>query len=257
MKYPDVALLIQGPIRHGKLDSLTYLDYYKSLFGEIVICTYTEHITPEITKVCSENNIKLVHQTINIPNKFRNTNVLFQTYCVLYGLKNITKKYCLKHRIDEKYNNIDKLVNKLLEDDEKKVSGTMYFSPKNRERFCSSDHVFIGKTDKLLKTFQLSWDNIQEGRVEGNSYEGSESAEITYTKNFLRISGEEPDLAKHDEQMTKYFDLVYEGEMQPFTIRQNYGEHVFYNAEEYGIRHPKLLSMDDIFKYCDWWDRHK
>jgi hypothetical protein len=257
MKYPEVTLLLQGPINPNKLDSFQYIEHYKKLFGEIVLSTYTEHLTPEIQRFCNDHNIKLVHQTVNVPNMFRNTNVFFQTYCVLLGLKNVTKKYCLKHRIDEKYNNIEKLVDKFLQDDEKKVSGTMYFNPKNKEPFCSSDHVFIAKTDKLLKTFQISYDNMLNGIVEGNSDSGSESAEITYTKNFIRVSGEEPDLSKHDEQMRKYFDLVYEGEMQPFTVRQNYGEHIFYNTEEYGKRHPKILSMDDIFKYCDWWDKHQ
>jgi len=257
MLYSDVTLLLQGPYSSNQCQAFDNIEYYKSLFGEIVMSTYTENVTTELVEYCNNHNIKLLHQTMNIPNVPHRV-VFFQTYSVLLGLSNISKKYCLKHRIDEKYSNLEKMVDKFLLDDEKRVSGSMYFNPKNREPFCASDHLFIGKTDKLLKTFQLTYRNVINGITEVNSDDGGVSPEITYTKNFIRISsGLEPTLENHDELMKKYFDLVWEGELQPFVIKQNSCSHVYTTEEEFRRWFPKLNGIEDIFKYCDWWDIHK
>jgi hypothetical protein len=222
VKYPDVALVIQGPLKDKLKHAFHYqLSYYKQLFDQIILSTYTEHVDDDIQQVCDQYDIKLVTQPEDIGNLNYKYNIGYQTVSTLEGLKNVTKKYALKHRTDECYSNLDKLIDLLLKDDEKWVSGTTIFGKKSYYLFHAADHLFCGKTEKLLKTFQLTKDNLEINVMERN-YDGDPAAEVTFTKNFIRISGEEPDDTKYAEQMIRWFNFVPDKELHPFIIRFNH-----------------------------------
>jgi hypothetical protein len=63
------------------------------------------------------------------------------------------------------------------------------------------NHLFISKTEKLIKFFELTMEHLH------NKILLEYGPEITYTKNFLRIHGEDPVDSNHDELMRKYFDF--------------------------------------------------
>lgn len=244
--YDDVSLLIQGPANDpNKLDFIPYVEYYKTLFSEIILSTYKEHMTDSLREFCQVNNIILVEETINLGNVENKYNIAYQTYTTLNGLKQVSNKYCLKTRTDEGYSNLNKLVDLFLEDDEKWVCGSTVMGPKIYHVFHAADHLFIGKTEKLKKCFEYTYENLFLGIMERNVV-GEPAAEVTFTKNFIIISGDTPDLERHDELMLKYFNFVNDREFYPFRIRFNHIPRLYTELSHF---HPCWLSynnMDDI-----------
>jgi len=223
VKYPDVALVIQGPIKdRSKLAFHHNIVYYRSLFEQIIISTYNEHVDDSIRDFCAVNDgIELVTQPIDIGPLNYKYNIGYQTLTTLKGLQAVTKKYAIKHRTDEYYSNLDKVVDLLMENDEKWVSGSTIFGKKSYYLFHAADHLFAGKTSKLQQTFQLIKDNLEKNIMERN-YDGDPAAEVTFTKNFIRVSGEEPEESKYAEQMIRWFNFVPDRELYPFHIRFNH-----------------------------------
>jgi len=220
--FPDVALVIQGSMKDtSKIAFHNQIEYYNTLFDEIILSTYAEHVDDSVLQFCKANNIRIVVQSENIGKLNYKYNIGYQTLSTLEGLRLVTKKYVIKHRVDECYSNLDKLVNKLLLNDEKWVSGTTIFGKQSYYLFHAADHLFCGRTDKILRTFEYTKHNLENDVMERN-YDGDPAAEVTFTKNFIRISGEEPDDSKYAEQMTRWFDFVPDKEMYPFVIRFNH-----------------------------------
>lgn len=248
--YDDISLVIQGPsIEKEKLDFIDALPYYKTLFSEIILSTYTEHLTSNwnLLKVCEENNIKVVHQTININsfylNRLVNKSIYYQTYTSLKGFTESTKKYTIKHRIDERYSNLHILIDKFLNDDEKLVSGGTLFAPKVWNPYHVGDHLFISKTEKLIKVFEMTNEYLH------NENFLEEGPEYNYTKNFLRIHKENPTDENHDILMKKYFDFIPDKYMFPFVIRSNTNDklnQVWRTLEDYGPLRSQYETIDDI-----------
>lgn len=247
----DISLLIQGPsIEKEKLDFIDALPYYKTLFSEIILSTYTEHLISNwnLLKICEENNIKIVYQTSNIKDfaldRLVNKSIYYQTYTSLAGLKQCTKKYTIKHRIDERYSNLHLLIDKFLKDDEKLVSGGTLFAPKVWNPYHVGDHLFISKTEKLIKVFEMTEKYLH------NELFDEGGPEYVYTINFLKIHNENPSEENHDELMRKYFDFVPDKYMFPFVIRSNTndnGNQVWRTLEEYGPLRSQYETLDDIF----------
>jgi hypothetical protein len=249
--YEDISLVIQGPtIDKEKIDFIDALPYYKSLFPEIILSTYTEHLisNSKLLKVCEKNNIKIVHRSIDIDKSLLDhpysSSIYYQSYTSLNGFKTSTKKYTIKKRVDERYSNLHLLIDKFLNDDEKLISGGTLFAPKVWYPYHVGDHLFISKTEKLIKFFELTMEHLY------NKILLEYGPEITYTKNFLRIHGEDPVDSNHDELMRKYFDFVPDKYMFPFVIRSNTndsGNQVWKTLEEYGPLKSQYETLEDIF----------
>ena len=256
VKYPDVALVIQGPLSGWTTENFTpHIPYYKTLFGEIILSTYTEQLTDEMLRFCDDNNIKVVHQTQDV-GKFKfKYNLGYQTLSTLLGLKAVTKKYTIKHRTDERYSNLHKLVELFLQDDNKWVSGTTVFRPKSSALpglgnpvYHAADHLFIAKTEKLLKTFQLTKDNIDQGIMVVDS-NNEPCAEVTLCTNFVKISGDDPTVENYDTLMPKYFNVLNDANFYPFVIKFNHDNGVgsTYTEPHHGFYVSKHInSMFDV-----------
>lgn len=241
VKYPKVSLLIQGPsLDKTKWDFIDNIEYYKTLFPHIVLSTYTEHIeaNPEIVDICSEHGIKLVHQTINIGDVINTHGIYYQTYSTNYGLKHIYTRYVIKHRIDERYSNLELLVEKFLQDDSKYVTGGTMFGTKSWFEYCVADHLVVCKTDTLSSTMEMTLNQLDSGYWEGGP-------EIMYTKNFLRATTE-VNRKNHDHLMRKYVDFVPDKYMEPFVIRMNNDNQVWRTSEELGQAKNSLETIEDI-----------
>jgi hypothetical protein len=258
VKYLNVSLVIQGPINDtSKLDFMEAIPYYKTLFSEIIISTYTEHLVGNVEFIdfCENNNIILRHQSTNLNNLRNDNNIGFQSVTTFYGLRSVTNPYVMKHRTDERFSNLDKIVDRFLQDDNKWVCNSTLFGPKVYYPFHAADHLFIGKTDKLLRTFEITLIDLQNktmeevvsnGVTEKSNVGRNGAPEITFTKNFIRVSGEEPDLTRHDEQMLKYFDIINNSELMPVLVRQNGANKVMKTLEDMGPNRLQYQTMNDI-----------
>lgn len=251
VKYPDVSLVIQGSLKDKSVLSFKdNIEYYKTLFSDIILSTWTEHLDGEILSFCGEHGIRIVHQSLGIIGSCVNMyNIAYHSHSCLLGFINSSKKYTLKHRTDEKYSNLDKLVDLFLQDDSKWVSGGTAFGQKSYYLYHAADHLFIGRTDNLIKTFELTVVNLHKGILEKNTA-GEPAAEITFTKNYLIVNGEEPRVDNHDELMRKYFNFLNDCNFHPFVIRINGCGYVL--TEEYQFNNlffRKLYTIDEVLSH--------
>lgn len=248
--YDNISLVLQGPVSDkNRIDFRHAIDDYKKVFPEIIVSTYTEHLDREFIDFCNIHNIVLVHQTVNYDPKYkieyvnRDYNLPLHTLSTLFGLKASTKKYSLKHRTDERYTNIYKVIDKLFQDNEKQVTGSSYLCSKLEGFFFESpDHIMAAKTEKLIRAFDLTLERLSQGKFEKNN-DGDPAPEITFTKNFIRSHGEDPDMNIHDDQMIKYFDFINDREMFPFVIRCNSGNMMLTQISQID---PSLEGMYDM-----------
>jgi hypothetical protein len=247
VKYPDVSLMIQGPLFNDKLDFVAAVPYYKTLFTQIIVSTYTEHLVGNTGFIdfCKEHDINIVHQTQQVGNVRNDNNIFLHSYTTAAGLRSCYTRYTIKHRTDERYSNLEKLVDKFMLDDSKWVCGSMVFGPKVYYPYHAADHLFMGKTEALLKTFNLTLQNLHNGILE-TSRDGGSAPEITFTKNWLRTHGENPTEENHDELMRRYFDIVNDKEFAPFLIRSNGTGSIFTTLDDLGPNRMQYETIDDI-----------
>ena len=261
VRYPDVTLVLQGPVNFNgllsaygnqimqsgedRLDFMPAIEYYKTLFAKIILSTYTEQVDEEIRSFCESHNIMLVHQTQDIGDLEKKYNITYQAMSTLLGLQNVSTKYTLKHRTDERYSNLDKLVDLFLEDDEKWVSGSTIFSAKSRQLFHAADHLYIAKTDKLIKVMELTLKNVRLNEFDRNA-EKEPAPEVTFTRNFIAISGDNPCHSVHDEMMLKYFNFVNDRELFPYVVKFNTIDKIYTRLEDREGFWGEFNTMEDI-----------
>lgn len=254
LKYKDFTIVFQGPTDNiKKLDFMKNISDYKNLFSKIILSTYTEHLAQNwrVQKFCEDNDIKIVHQSIQngiSDVKYESTGndcgVKFQTVSTLLGLQNVQTKYVVKHRVDESYSNLNLLLDKFLENDEKLVTGGTFFAQKCYYEYHAADHLMVSRTDRLIETFERSIKMISESTMEAGP-------EILYTKNYLRSCGEKPSSENHDELMLKYIDFLPDKYLEPFIIRANHWNQVWYNSESLGERRNTYETICDMIESKD------
>lgn len=260
-QYPDITLVIQGPVNFDgmlsaygeqiqqsgeeRLDFMPSIEYYKTLFAEIVLSTYTEQIDDEIRDFCEKHGIRLVHQSQDIGELEKKYNISYQAMSTLLGLQYVKTKYTLKHRTDERYSNLHKLINLFLEDDEKWVSGSTIFSCKSRQAYHAADHLYIAKTDKLIHVMSMTLENIKAGQFDRNA-EKEPAPEVTFTRNFIRVSGDNPEYSAHDEMMLKWFNFINDRELYPYVIKFNTTGKIYTKLEDREDFWNEFNTMQDI-----------
>jgi len=258
-KYPDVTLLLQGPMIDGRLDAMDHMGYYRILFGHIVISTYTEHINAALgfREWCANWGIQLVEQSINMPVTRNDGRIYYHTATTLKGLHAVTTPYVMKHRLDEKYWGLEQLVEKFNSDTLKMVCGTTVFGPKSYRLYHAADHLFIARTDLLLESWTKTWVDLQSGIMEGNHNENpvapnQGAPEITFTKNYIRSLGHDPTPEQHDQLMCQFIDFVNNKYLWPFTIRENGHGSVYTTVQDLGPSRNKFETMQDMLEWN--WD---
>ena len=250
VKYPSVSMVIQGPVNdQSKLDFMDAIPYYRQLFPHIIVSSYTEHLrgNAKFVNFCIDNELDLVHRTIEIGNVRNDSRAFYQAYTTFNGLRAVITPHAIKHRTDERYSNLELLIDKFLLDTAKWVSGSTVFPPKVYRLYHAADHVFVSNTASLIKTFDLTLTNLVQGHMETNWPGDTNGApEITFTKNFLRVNGEDPSEQNHDDLMRKYFDLVNNSQMWPFVARENGSGTVYRSLDDLGPNRLQYQSIDDI-----------
>jgi hypothetical protein len=256
---PDITLLLQGPLGPDRMDALDQMGYYRTLFGHIIVSTYSEHLSayPGFRDWCAGLDIRVIEQSIHMPITRNDGRIYYHTATTLKGLQAVKTPYVMKHRLDERYSNLEQLIIKFQNNPNRMVCGTTVFGPKSYRLYHAADHLFIAATDTLLKSWSLTWDNLQLGRMEG-SYgpsmmpDNQGAAEITYTKNFLRALGHDPTPEQHDQLMTDHIDFVNNKYLYPFVIRENGTHSVYRTIDDLGPSRNKFKTMQDMLTLS--WD---
>lgn len=261
VRYPDVTLLIQGfglyrdtsrdvlgnviaNSGEERLDFMPFLGYYKTLFPKIILSTWEEDIDDNLRTYCVANDITLVSNKLDSINTQYNFGK--QLVTTLNGLKEVKTKYTLKHRTDERYSNLDILIDLFLKDTNKFVSGGTIFAAKSHYPYHAGDHLYIAKTSTLRAMFEIMLHNLKYNKFETNNTGSEIAAEITITKTFLRVNGEEPSSEQHNDLMLKYFDVVNDDLMAPYLIRFNTIGKIYRNPEDRAPFWRDYKSIHDL-----------
>lgn len=246
-QYDDITLVIQGPVdRPDRLDFLDVLDEYKQSFPNIIVSTWDEHVTREFVDRVNHRAQIYTQKLSDIPsNLILPYNIGHQVLSTLGGL-NVTKTpYAMKLRVDERYSNLWKVADKFLEDTDKYVTGSSFLCPKSDGFFFEApDHIMTCKTTTLLDMFKEALRRLHSGTYDRNEH-GDPAPEITFTKSYLTVRGEEADMHRHDQLMVKYFDFVNDRELYPFMLRCNSGN---MRMTEISQIDPSLEGVHDMYQ---------
>ena len=163
MKHNDVSIIIQGPPNKTTLFSILN---YKDL-AEIIICFNNENDdTKEFEKLFLNKNIKIITYKKNvIKNEINNLNfpnAVYQFYSTKIGIDISTKKYCIKTRSDEFYENMDYFIQCVKNNENCVTTNDVFFRKFKFWKFSASDHLF-GSSRKLMKqAFAFLLDSLKE-----------------------------------------------------------------------------------------------
>lgn len=234
VKYPDVALVIQGPI--DSVDAWENgagknLKKYKKLFGQIIVSTWDRCLyVCDLSNLIYDEDVQIVtsHNYLD-PSLEVQYNMGHQATTTLRGLRTSTKPYTLKTRTDEHYSNLDVLVDKFYEGGCKKwVCAPVCFLPASQYKYHAADHLFIAPTDRLINTFKNTIGRLYMDMIARNK-NNEPAAEITFTLEFLENQSV---YETYEQKMRENFDIVPLESLMPFSIKIGTKGHNFTTPEQ-------------------------
>lgn len=152
------SIIIQGPINDI---SLSYLDIYKQYGPVIVSCWDTDKVPDDL------KGVTIIKNHINIENYANPQNIFMQATTTLSALRLVDTEYFIKVRSDEKYSNLQPIVDKVLSNVNKYVCNNIWFKKIDKEWLHPSDHLIAGKTLLFLNMFfDIIATCIRVGRVD-------------------------------------------------------------------------------------------
>lgn len=91
---------------------------------------------------------------------WEHANLDYQLITTLTGLNAVTTKYVIKMRCDEYWSNLENIYNRVLLNDKKIVTGSVFFREWGMYQFHCSDKILAGTTENIKSMFTKTVDNI-------------------------------------------------------------------------------------------------
>ena len=170
----DFDLLVQGPL---DLISLSSLEKQEHLFNKIVISHWTcDNVSIEVDTLLQRFKSNPKYEIITSvlpydkqnnmdPHPFPSGSTFFYSITSTFnGLKKCNSKYCIKMRSDEMYENLQVFMDRLLKDDDKIISGNIFFKCPSIYPHHMGDHLFTAKTAILKKAYNILYSIYDEKR---------------------------------------------------------------------------------------------
>ncbi len=147
------SIIIQGPLNEI---SLSNLKYYNSI-GKVII-SYWDTDDESILNKYDIKNVELIknHLPKDSIRYFNYDNIYYQIYTTYKALRIIQTKFTIKTRSDNKFTNLYPLINSVYNNNDKISCSNLHFKPTGYLPFHTSDNILGGKTDLILKTFEIS-----------------------------------------------------------------------------------------------------
>jgi len=151
-------LVIQGPLDNT---SISKVDEISSQFENVMISHWSEDDSSLLGDIKSEN-ISVFNQPT--PNRQDTTGVMkdstffYSISSTFLGLQHCTSNYTIKMRSDEYYEDFTPLKELFLKNDNKFVFGNIFAKPWSHSMYHIGDHLFVAKTDLLLKGYAILYD---------------------------------------------------------------------------------------------------
>ncbi len=141
----DFTILIQGKLNRISVDNIpTYMQY-----GNVIVSCYNDDYDID------HENFEIVRSKDDAYNFFNTENIYRQSLTTLAGLKKTKTTHTIKVRSDEKYTNLQPIIDKINDNPNKFITNNIWFTDIETEPFHPSDHLICAKTESLIKTFSL------------------------------------------------------------------------------------------------------
>jgi len=251
-KYKEVTTLIQGPLNET---GLSHIKTY-SKYGPVVVSSWNDPDYDSLHRFMRQTpGVKFILTAL--PDIKKTTHCLqdstfYWAICSMYhGLKNVETEYVVKTRMDEAFSELEPFIEPFLLDNKKMVCGNIFVQKFDRQQFHIGDHVFVAKTEVLLKaTKQLKEIYENNAPAETWAQQGPYSAEQVLAFAFLNNNGISVPLVVNgstSEDNRKVFcdnfHVVDVNEVGSFTLRWNHNECTY---KDKFVNPHGVATMEDI-----------
>lgn len=150
----DCTILLQGKINEECL--LSWIKNYPN--NKVVLSIWED---AEIWKYQIPQNWEIIINQYPLVRFWEHANLDYQIITTLNGLKLVTTNYVIKMRCDEYWSNLDTIYNRILLNDKKILTASMFFREWGLyNQFHCSDKILAGKTDSIKSMFEQTLINL-------------------------------------------------------------------------------------------------
>lgn len=150
----DCTILLQGRINEEAFN--LWIQNYKDY--NVVVSIWEDE---DLTKYEIPSNWIVVVNQYPLVRFWRHANLDYQIITTLKGLNKVETNWVIKMRCDEYWSNIEKIYNKMIENPDKIISGSMYFRKWGMYKFHPSDKILGGTLDNIFLMFESTLHNLE------------------------------------------------------------------------------------------------
>lgn len=145
-------IIIQGPLHQN---SISNIDIYKKFGNVIFVCWSNDTKNIELIKQIYDHGAFFIAlDSIQVKASFYNKqNICKQSLSSYYGCKFSSNNYIIKLRSDEKYSNLQPLINKFSKNTNKVITSNIFFRKYTAYPYHISDHIICGTKKNLENIF--------------------------------------------------------------------------------------------------------
>jgi hypothetical protein len=228
----DISVLIQGPLNKTSLECVKYY----STIGPVVICYWN---TDDASLLNQYNLTDCILIRCPIPLSslpYVHNTFMYQLYSIAYGLRNIDTAYVIRTRSDERYENLQPLIEKFNEDKLKVVCGNIFFKKWKVKKHHIGDHLFLGETKVLFEAYE----NMRQFAI--TYYKNGDPEQIA-AKAIMEVLLK-ADVCLDDKELFKsIFDVIDINTLAPFIATWVHGEKTYVNVFSY---FNTICTMEDL-----------
>ncbi len=149
----DCTIVLQGRINKECLEQ--WIDNYSN--KKVILSIWEDE---EIWKYQIPQSWEIVVNQYPLVRFWEHANLDYQLITTMTGLKVVETKYVIKMRCDEYWSNVESIYNRVLLNDKKIVTGSMFFRKWGMYQFHCSDKILAGTTENIKALFSKTIENI-------------------------------------------------------------------------------------------------
>lgn len=149
----DCTIVLQGRINDECLK--LWIENYSD--KNVILSVWEDE---ELWKYHFPDNWEIYVNQYPIVRFWEHANLDYQIITTLRGLNAVKTKYAIKMRCDEYWTNVETIYERVLLNDKKIVSGSMFFREWGMYKFHCSDKILAGTTDNLKCMFNQTVQNL-------------------------------------------------------------------------------------------------
>lgn len=251
------TILIQGPLHPN---SVIAIRAYAKKFP-VILSTWsdTDENESQISKMIGKNDhVTIVSYNLDEEEDFYDEQSRYKQFLTTYrGLRLVETDYVIKLRSDEYYTDLTPLIEKFLKNKEKLVTSSLFFRKISYYYYHPSDHVYVAKTEKLLKTLKACIDDCKidpmliaekckAAAKDGSTLSPEQHLAINWILENNELNLNKPGLTADDHKkiMKDNFEVVDVKDLGFYTV-SFHGTYVF-DADKFFEKDTDIKKLEDL-----------